>query len=171
MLLVFHSVYILKDGIPIVTGHCSPNAPRFDVDETRMTGLLAAMNTFCTELGGGIGEMRALQTSNNMQFSFMRGDQAEQDILFIACHDSSLPPDTARRTLARVASKFMTKFQTLPTFKGKVDVYADFSRNLPQLVSESAAEVQIPINLTSSQLPVLPPLPNIPTKAELGKAA
>ncbi len=168
---MIHSVYILKDGLPLVSRQCSPNAPHFDVDETRMTGLLAAMNTFCAELGGGIGEMRALQTSNNLQFSFMRGDQVEQDVLFIACHDSALPPDTARRTLARVASKFMTKFQSLPTFKGQVDVFADFSRDLPQLVSESAAEASMPIGLITSKLPELPPLPSIPAKSENNKAA
>ncbi len=168
---MIHSVYILKDGLPLVSRQCSPNAPHFDVDETRMTGMFAAMNTFCSELGGGIGEMRALQTSNNLQFSFMRGDQADQDMLFIACHDSALPPDTARRTLARVASKFMTKFQSLPSFKGQVDVFADFSRDLPQLVSESAAEAQMPTCTSSSHLPVLPPLPNIPTKSGISKTA
>ncbi len=168
---MIHSVYILKDGLPIVSQSCSPNAPHFNVDETRMTGLLAAMNTFCAELGGGIGEMRALQTSNNVQFSFMRGEHADDDLLFIACHDSTLPSDTARRTLARVASKFMTKFQSLTAFKGQVDVFADFSRNLPQLVSESAAEAELSLGPTSSKLPVLPPLPNIPAKSELGKAS
>ncbi len=168
---VIHSVYILKDGLPLVSQRCSPEAPHFDVDETRMTGLLAAMNTFCAELGGGIGEMKALQTSNNVQFSFMHGEQVDTDFLFVACHDTTLSPDTARRTLARVATKFMTKFSSLPTFKGQVDVFADFSRDLPQLVSESATEAQPPVTPAFSKLPVLPPLPNIPTKSELGKAA
>ncbi len=168
---VIHSVYIIKDGLPLVSQQCSPNAPRFDVDETRMTGLLAAMNTFCAELGSGVGEMRALQTSNNLQFSFMRGEQADNDMLFIACHDATLPPDTARRTLARVASKFMTKYYSLPAFKGQVDVFADFSRSLPQLVSESVVEGHSPMGVTSSSLPSLPPLPNIPTNSAISKSA
>ncbi|OLS12518.1 MAG: hypothetical protein RBG13Loki_3880 [Promethearchaeota archaeon CR_4] len=159
---VIHSVYILKDGLPLVSQQCSPKAPQFDVDDTRMTGLLAAMNTFCAELGGGIGEMRALQTSNNLQFSFMRSEQLDLDLLFIVCHEATLNPDTARRTLARVASKFMKKFWSLPEFKGQVDVFADFSRRLPKLVSEVVTGDQSSTNLSIAKLPVLPPLPDIP---------
>jgi hypothetical protein len=159
---VIHSVYILKDGLPLVSQQCSSKAPQFDVDDTRMTGLLAAMNTFCAELGGGIGEMRALQTSNNLQFSFMREGQSDEEILFIVCHDANLAPDTAHRTLARVASKFMKKFWSLPSFKGQVDVFADFSRGLPKMVSEMDVDNKLPAGPTYAKLPVLPPLPDIP---------
>ena len=168
---MIHAIYILKDGLPLVSGQCSPNAPHFDMDETRLTGLLAAMNTFCAELGGGIGEMRSLQTSNNLQFSFMRGDHPDQNMLFIACHDSSLSSDNAHRTLARIATKFMAKFNSLSSFKGQVDIFTDFARALPQLVSESAMETQPLVPPLNSQMPVLPPLPSIPTSSESGKAA
>jgi hypothetical protein len=167
--LMIHSVYIIKDGLPLVVQQCSPQASKFAMDETRMTGLLAAMNTFCAELGGGVGEMQTLKTTANLQFSFVKRDHNDDALLFVACHDSDLPAENARRVLGRLASKFMAKYQSLNKFRGQMDAFADFSDELPHIVSDAVISPDLPSTAPvpkATGMPGLPPLPIIPDPAK-----
>ena len=169
MLVVIHSVFIIKDGLPLVVQSCSPQAQTFGMDETRLTGLLTAMSTFCAELGGA-GEMQALQTTNNLQFSFIKRVEGDEPVLFVACHDTALPAGTAQRALRRVAAKFMDRYQNLGTFAGETGVFADFGEEIPQLVAPVGDAPEVGVQkgsfssspITPAGLPGLPPLPDIP---------
>ena|SRR5271157_1224789 len=162
---MIHSLYIIKDGLPLVVQQCSPQASKFEMDETRMSGLLAAMNTFCAELGGGVGEMQTLKTSANLQFSFVKRDEQDNAVLFVACHDGDYSAENARRMLGRVASKFMTKYHSLGRFGGQMDAFAEFSDELPHLMADAVVAPDPGVTFAVPQcagMPVLPSLPDLP---------
>lgn len=135
------------------------------MDEARLAGLLAAMNTFCAELGSEVGEIQSIRTSENLQFSFMKQVTEDNQVLFVACHDGNVPAERVRRVLARVASKFLAKFQTLSGFTGQINAFDEFSGELPGIVNEiveGSIASRAPTSSFAHELPELPPLPEIP---------
>ncbi|MHA1371717.1 MAG: hypothetical protein ACTSRA_18605 [Promethearchaeota archaeon] len=102
----FKSFYVLKNGLPVFHKDYSNSNTGKEESEVVVGGFLSALSSFVKDMVD-FGEMKQLETSNNIRFTFYQKDS----LLFVACTKGDYLADSEIEDfLKRTSTKFLEMY-------------------------------------------------------------
>jgi len=127
-------IFIIKDGIPLLTEHCREENETFsNKDEMiMMSGFFSALDSFSNKFNGSL--ISELKLSNDMKLSFMR-DPKIDNLIYIASTDAKSDEKSVKEILKKISSSFSNKYNAnmLEKWSGKRADFQDFKEELEKI--------------------------------------
>ena len=103
-----HSLYILKNGLPVFAKNFGQaEHARGEDNQMLVSGFLTALTSFLRDMKD-YGEMKSLVTSSDFRFTFYQADS----LLFVTCTDGRMNEIMVERFLRNISMKFLKAYST-----------------------------------------------------------